>query len=137
MIVRLERVHHRRLAVRVPQAQIATGRHQHVTDAAVLGAGRLVQRRLAAVRGAEIRWDVSISAIVGRYIPATFLPGIVHHVDDRVRCVRDQVLDDVAVAVLAAVVQRRLAGGVDRQQRVALHVQLFQLDGHTNWVEFS
>lgn len=55
------------------------------------------------------------------------LPCIVHHIDDRIRCVRDQVLDDVAVAVLAAVVQRRLAGGVDRQQRVALGVQLFQL----------
>lgn len=50
VVVRLERVHHRRLAVGVAQTQIAAGRHQHVADAAVLGAGRLVQRRLAAVR---------------------------------------------------------------------------------------
>lgn len=72
-----------------------------------------------------------VSVFFTVHVHAANLPGVVDDVDDRIGRIRDQVLDDVAVTVLAAVMQRRLAGGIDGQQRVALRVQLLQLRTHT------
>lgn len=52
---------------------------------------------------------------------------VVDHVDDAVRRVGNQIPDDVLVAVPGRVVKRRLTAGIDRQQRVALHVEVLQL----------
>lgn len=52
---------------------------------------------------------------------------VVDHVDDGVGRVRDQIAHDLLVAVPGRVVQARLAAGVDRQQRVALHVEVLKL----------
>lgn len=61
VIVSLEGVHHRCLAVSIVQAEISAGGNQHVANAAMLGSGCLVQGRLPATTWDRVQCDERIS----------------------------------------------------------------------------